>query len=141
MAPISHGRPSPRKTLTEFEPVTFPTAASAVSASLAAVIEAKVSGSEVPRATNVIAVVAYEIPKAQPNKLAASPTMAVTRPIMARAETKATQPFFILAGGTRAKNTYHPMAARWKKASEPVIMSISSFSLIVGCRIIAFLNW
>lgn len=30
MEAISQGRPSPRKTLTEFEPVTFPTALSAL---------------------------------------------------------------------------------------------------------------
>lgn len=53
--PIAHGRPHPRKTFTAFEPLILPTAASAFSDYFAAVILAKVSGSEVPRATIVIA--------------------------------------------------------------------------------------
>jgi len=39
------------------DPVTLPTAASAYGDDLAAVMEAKVSGSEVPTATSVIAVI------------------------------------------------------------------------------------
>ena len=42
--------------MTEFEPVTFPMAASAVSSLSVAAFEANVSGSEVPSATNVMAV-------------------------------------------------------------------------------------
>lgn len=67
--------------MTEFEPVTLPIAASAVSALLAAVIEAKVSGKEVPRATNVIAVTESLIPHTHPNISAAYPTITVTPPI------------------------------------------------------------
>ena len=53
---MTQGSPRPRKTLTEFEPVTFPMALSAFFSLAAAVLLAKVSGREVPRATNVIAV-------------------------------------------------------------------------------------
>ena len=46
--------PSPKNTLTELEPVTLPTALSALSSLLMARIEAKVSGKDVPRATRKI---------------------------------------------------------------------------------------
>ena len=85
---ITHGSPRPRKTLTELDPVTFPTASSAVSDYLAAVMDAKVSGKEVPRATKVIAVIDYLRPITHPNTVAISPTTAVTRPIIVRAITK-----------------------------------------------------
>ncbi len=55
MAAIIQGRPRPRKTLTELEPVTLPMALSAVFSVMAAVFEANVSGSDVPIATNVMA--------------------------------------------------------------------------------------
>ena len=56
VAAIAQGRPRPRKTFTELDPVTLPMAESAYSDDLAAVILANVSGKEVPRATSVIAV-------------------------------------------------------------------------------------
>ena len=56
MAAMSHGRPSPRNTLTELEPVTLPMALSAVSSIVAACLLANRSGRLVPSATNVIAV-------------------------------------------------------------------------------------
>ena len=43
MAAIDHAIPIPRNTLTALEPVTLPTELSAVSSSIAAVLEAKVS--------------------------------------------------------------------------------------------------
>ena len=55
MDAISHGRPRPRNTLTELLPVIFPMALSAFFSPTAAALEAKVSGKDVPRATNVIA--------------------------------------------------------------------------------------
>ena len=55
MDAISQGRPSPRNTLTELLPVIFPIALSAFFSPTAAALEAKVSGKDVPRATNVIA--------------------------------------------------------------------------------------
>lgn len=57
IALITHGRPRPKKIFTELEPVTLPTAASAYSDDLAAVMLANVSGREVPIATIVIAVI------------------------------------------------------------------------------------
>jgi hypothetical protein len=57
IALITHGSPRPKKTFTEFDPVTLPTAESAYSEDLAAVILANVSGTEVPIATIVIAVI------------------------------------------------------------------------------------
>jgi len=67
--------------LTEFEPVTLPIAESAYSEVLAAVIDANVSGSEVPKATIVIAVMDSFKPISHPRRIAMSPTIAVTRPI------------------------------------------------------------
>ena len=90
---MTHGNPRPRNTLTELDPVTLPIASSAVSEFLAAVIDAKVSGKEVPKATNVIAVIDYLRPTTHPKTVAISPTMAVTTPIIARAITKHPLPF------------------------------------------------
>ena len=56
MVAMTQGRPSPRNTLTLFDPVTFPQELSAVASCWAAVLEANKSGNEVPRATNVMAV-------------------------------------------------------------------------------------
>eukprot|EP00965_Chrysotila_dentata_P159088 5255391-Pleurochrysis_carterae.AAC.1 len=48
MAAIVQGRPRPRKTFTELEPVMLVIDASAVGSLIAAALEANVSGSEVP---------------------------------------------------------------------------------------------
>src|SRR5206468_265881 len=55
MAAINHGRPSPKNTLTEFDPVTFPIALSAYFSWIAATLLANKSGSDVPSDTKVIA--------------------------------------------------------------------------------------
>jgi len=89
---MTQGRPSPKNTLTELDPVTFPTAESAYFSAYAAAIDAKVSGREVPRATKVIAVIDGLTPKIQPNNVATSPTTAVTIPMTASAAMKQTQP-------------------------------------------------
>ena len=81
MLAINHGSPRPRNTFTELEPVILPIAESACSELYAAVLEAKVSGSEVPRATNVMAVTGYLILRTQPKRLANSATTAVTMPM------------------------------------------------------------
>ena len=47
MAAMVHAIPIPRNTLTALEPVTFPTELSAVSSSIAEVLEAKVSSREI----------------------------------------------------------------------------------------------
>lgn len=89
---MTHGRPRPRNTLTEFEPVTFPTAESAYSNYFAAVIEANVSGRDVPRATKVMAVTGSFIPTTHPSIDAVSPTIAVTAPMKVKATRNAGQP-------------------------------------------------
>lgn len=63
---MTQGRPSPRNTLTELDPVTFPTASSAYLSYLAAMLDAKVSGIEVPIATNVMAVIGGGMPNTHP---------------------------------------------------------------------------
>jgi len=61
--------------LTEFDPVTLPIAASAVLDYLAAVILAKVSGRDVPKATRVLAATDSLIPHTHPKSVANSPTI------------------------------------------------------------------
>lgn len=78
---ITHGSPRPKKTFTELDPVTLPTAESACFSAAAAAILANVSGREVPRATKVMAVTDGKIPNTHPNKFANSPTIKVTNPI------------------------------------------------------------
>lgn len=112
MEAIAHGRPSPKNTLTEFEPVTFPIAESAYSDYLAAVILAKVSGNDVPKATKVIAVTDYSIPSAHPRTVAISPTIPVTRPMYISEMTKAGFPPIIETGGTVANNTFQKMVTK-----------------------------
>mmetsp|Transcript_46235 Transcript_46235/g.145009 ORF Transcript_46235/g.145009 Transcript_46235/m.145009 type:complete len:223 (+) Transcript_46235:353-1021(+) len=98
----SQGMPRPRKTLTQLLPVTFPSALSAVSSILIAIMEAKVSGNEVPRATMVMAVTGFSSPTRQPKMEARSPTMAVTQPIRPRATKKQYHPPPRLGGGIKA---------------------------------------
>jgi len=74
------------------EPVTFPIAESAYFSCYAAAIEANVSGSEVPNATKVMAVIDGLIPKTHPKRLANSPTTAVTIPTKAKEVAKQAHP-------------------------------------------------
>lgn len=78
--------------MTELDPVTFPTALSAYFSALAAAIEAKVSGSEVPRATNVMAVIEVSMFRTHPKRFANSPTTAVTIPMTTSATKKQAHP-------------------------------------------------
>ena len=78
------GRPSPKKTLTELDPVTFPIAESALCDSRAAVILARVSGSDVPNATSVTPVIDSGILNTHPNAVAKSLIRITTRPIHVR---------------------------------------------------------
>ena len=57
MEAIIQGIPRPMNTFTELLPVTFPMELSAVFSEVAAILLAKVSGREVPRATKVMAVI------------------------------------------------------------------------------------
>lgn len=106
---MTHGRPSPKKTFTQLEPVTLPTAESAYSEVLAAVILAKVSGREVPMATRVMAVTAPLRLMTQPKMVATSATMAVMIPMKQRAIMKAGTPPPKCGGGTKAKTHFQPM--------------------------------
>lgn len=72
--------------------MTFPTALSAYFSALAAAIEAKVSGSEVPRATNVMAVIEVSMFRTHPKRFANSPTTAVTIPMTTSATKKQAHP-------------------------------------------------
>ena len=106
--------------MTQFEPVTFPTAESAYLDSLAAVTLANVSGKEVPRATRVIAVTDALRPTAQPRMVATSPTSIVMIPMKVRATRKAGRPLPVEDGGIAANATFQPIHAKWKRASPRV---------------------
>src|SRR5271163_4528437 len=111
MAATSHGSPRPRKTLTLFDPVTFPMASSAVLEFFAAIIDANVSGNDVPSATNDIAVILSFNPTRQPNIAATSPIIAVSIAIN-KSETKnVNQPPAIDVGGTNAKRIFQKNAS------------------------------
>jgi len=84
--------PRPKNTFTEFDPVTLPIAASASLSYFAAVILAKVSGSDVPKATNVIAVIDGGTKRTHPKSVANFSTIAVTIPIIIREPTKQAHP-------------------------------------------------
>ena len=71
--------------MTEFDPVTLPTAESAHSDYLAAVILANKSGREVPSATRVMAVTEFGNPITHPSIAAVSPTIAVIPPMKHKA--------------------------------------------------------
>jgi len=129
--------------LTELEPVMFPIAESAYLEPRAAVILAKVSGREVPRATKVIAVTGGLMYMAHPSRLANSPTTRVTTPIRARDTKKAAHPLQIVLGGTIEKRSFQPMDQKWMKHSYPVTSSKSSplaSTSMAGPRHTAFLN-
>eukprot|EP00955_Chlamydomonas_euryale_P045783 353237-Chlamydomonas_euryale.AAC.4 len=64
---MTHGRPRPRKTLQQFEPMMLPMAASALSSLMHARRDANVSGSDVPSATIDRPVITSDRPHAQPN--------------------------------------------------------------------------
>mmetsp|Transcript_16483 Transcript_16483/g.51815 ORF Transcript_16483/g.51815 Transcript_16483/m.51815 type:complete len:220 (-) Transcript_16483:657-1316(-) len=107
MAPMTQGRPRPRKTLTELLPVMLPMEASAQGSCCAAVIEAKVSGREVPSATSVMAVTWSGMLSTHPSSPAMSPTIAVTMPIISSEIAKQGQPPPYSAGGTKANSSFH----------------------------------
>jgi hypothetical protein len=114
---ITQGSPSPKNILTELDPVTFPTAESAYSEPYAAVTEAKVSGTDVPRATKVIAVIAGGIDSVHPNNSATSPTIAVIPPTIPRAIKNDGQPPPVLTGGIKEKNNFHVIKRKCMMAS------------------------
>jgi hypothetical protein len=92
--------------LTELEPVTLPTDASAYSSWSTARRDANVSGRDVPSATKVMAVIASPRPTTQPKSEASSPTTAVQMPMKTSETKKAGQPRYHVSGGTKANCTY-----------------------------------
>mmetsp|Transcript_13309 Transcript_13309/g.39688 ORF Transcript_13309/g.39688 Transcript_13309/m.39688 type:complete len:244 (-) Transcript_13309:1189-1920(-) len=102
------GSPIPRNTFTELLPVTLTMEASAYSSCLAAAREANKSGTEVPRATMEMAVMASSMPSAQPKSSARSPMMIVKKPMPSKENTKQTQPPRKVGGGViMARGTFH----------------------------------
>ena len=79
--------------MSELDPVTFPIDESAVELYFAAIMLEKVSGHEVPIATNVRAVMPGGMPTEQPNMFANSPTIAVIKPTDRSANGKVNQPY------------------------------------------------
>mmetsp|Transcript_73284 Transcript_73284/g.169995 ORF Transcript_73284/g.169995 Transcript_73284/m.169995 type:complete len:238 (+) Transcript_73284:606-1319(+) len=102
-API-HGKPIPRKTLTELLPVTFTIEASAHSSCTAAVLDAKRSGTDVPSATKVMAVISSSMSAAQPKSSARSPMMRVSQAMCPSEQKKQTQPPAKAGGGVESAN-------------------------------------
>jgi len=135
------GKPSPRKTLTELEPVMFPMAESASGDERAAVMDAKVSGSDVPKATRVIPVTDGLRLITHPRTVATWPTIVVTTPISASETMKAAQPPQIGLGGTVAPKTFQKMERSYQTASkQPTSSTIRFSSLIEGPNMHAILN-
>lgn len=89
--------------MTELLPFTLPTELSAVFSLIAAVLLANVSGILVPKATNVMAVMASSRPIKQPNVPAKSLIIVVRTPITQREIMNVGQPPRYLDGGMKAK--------------------------------------
>jgi hypothetical protein len=87
-----------------------------------------------------MAVTAGFNPIIQPKRVANSPTIAVIIPMNIREITNDHHPPPNLAGGTRAKMTFHPIEEKCRNASNPSISSKSPSSLIYGASIHAVLN-
>ena len=130
IALITQGRPRPKNTFTELEPVTLPTAASAYSDDLAAVTLAKVSGRDVPIATIVIAVICGLSPITHPITSATSPTTPVIIPMKLSAIMKAGFPPPHLIGGTNENKSFQVIIKNYiiasPKDTSMTIMSSSS---------------
>mmetsp|Transcript_7043 Transcript_7043/g.15503 ORF Transcript_7043/g.15503 Transcript_7043/m.15503 type:complete len:226 (-) Transcript_7043:894-1571(-) len=110
---MSQGRPRPRKTLTQLEPVMLPMEASALESACAAVLDAKRSGIDVPSATKTMALIAGSRPMAQPKRAAKSPTNTVRKAMKPSATQKAAHPPSIAGGGTSAKSTFQTTVMTW----------------------------
>lgn len=117
--------------MTEFDPVTFPTAESAWGDVFAAVILAKVSGRDVPIATSVIAVIWGSKLITQPISSATSPTIPVMMPIKESATIKAGLPPYHLTGGTIANRSFQATIKNYKTDSprDTYVTIISSSSI------------
>jgi hypothetical protein len=79
---------------------------------------------------------------AHPKIVATSPTSIVTIPIRASATANAGAPLPMCAGGITAKITFHPIQAKWKRASLRETSSIIRLSSSMqGPSLIASLNY
>lgn len=76
------------------------------------------SGTEVPKETKVIAVIAGGILRTHPKSSATSPTIAVSVPTKPRAMKKAGQPPPYLTGGIIEKKTFHDIKRKCIMASD-----------------------
>ena len=110
--------PIPRKTLTEFDPVTFPMAESAYGEDLAADILARVSGKDVPIATRVIPATDGFMLITQPNTVATSPTIVVIIPSRRSDTMKVAHPPQIWVGGAIAPNIFQNIDRKCQSAPE-----------------------
>lgn len=104
-AAIVQAIPIPRKTLTALLPVTFPIEESAYFSLIAAIFDAKVSGTDVPKATSDIAVTESFKPIVQPKCEDKSFMSAVKSPIIIIETIKQSQPLYRVGGGTHANTT------------------------------------
>lgn len=132
--------PRPKNTLTAFEAVMFPIAASANLEFFAANFVAKLSGTESPIETTVIAKVFVLIPKAHPNNMAVSPMRDARAAMNKRPTKKASHPFQYRRGGTIAKQTFQGMAKKCIRHYAYVSSEMWSSSSICGPSIVAILN-
>mmetsp|Transcript_16130 Transcript_16130/g.44613 ORF Transcript_16130/g.44613 Transcript_16130/m.44613 type:complete len:225 (+) Transcript_16130:453-1127(+) len=123
---MDQGTPRPKKTFTELLPVTLTMEASAVGSSLAAEIDAKRSGIEVPMATKVMAVMISGTESTQPKSSARSETQAVRKAMPIREPKKQAQPPAKTVGGTRAKKTFQGRETMWTAQSLGVASACSS---------------
>ena len=98
--------------MTAFDPLILPIAASAFSDYYAAVTLANVSGKDVPRATNVIAVIDSLMFNTQPKTVATSSTIMVTKAMKQSEIMKQGAPPQVPAGGTNANKTFHPIIVK-----------------------------
>mmetsp|Transcript_27111 Transcript_27111/g.67163 ORF Transcript_27111/g.67163 Transcript_27111/m.67163 type:complete len:272 (+) Transcript_27111:488-1303(+) len=119
-APSIQGRPRPSSTFTALEPVTFTIDASAVSSITAADFDAKVSGSDVPIATRVIAVMESGRPRQQPKMDATSPMIAVTKPMKRSDTAKLSLPSQMRTGGTKVNASLNGKVMKWTAQSAAV---------------------
>jgi hypothetical protein len=115
---MHQGSPSPRKTLTELEPVMLPIELSAVGSWSAAMREASVSGSDVPSATRLMAATDGGMPMQHERTVVVSSRKKVMMPIRAIESTKHGYPIHSPAGGRSAPSTFHTTETRCRAQSE-----------------------
>mmetsp|Transcript_19463 Transcript_19463/g.46025 ORF Transcript_19463/g.46025 Transcript_19463/m.46025 type:complete len:207 (+) Transcript_19463:1131-1751(+) len=127
MAAMDQGRPMPRKTFTELLPVTFTMDASAYRLDIAALLDAKRSGMDVPNATTVMAVMLSSRPVMHPKSSAKSQMAQVKRPIAPMDITKHSHPPQYAVGGiSSVKQNFQGRLMMWRIQSVQDALSPSS---------------